>query len=527
MKLVAAVAWMIWLASSWTWAKEPQTKRLNWKPTDFQPLTRLPWEEIVPNDTAKIMERIFREPDVRIRYAVLGEYLRQMPVGQFGMAFDIAVMLEGRENPDELVSQMLGIWAQRDPQAAWERTQALAKLVGIEHGWLGYDSWYESPITVQDAEGIKGSRFWLNQWALRSFPGGVEDSELTWPEKLPLLKAFTQFWFERFQSWPGGGYAPTLRDYQPMSDYGGTATVGMFGKDALHLKHGDLYDNGPDAEAAFEVGLRRWLSERPQEMPQILQRIQKKQWRAEGQTPEHAATLSSNLLLLWSQVDAAAMRVWATHADNASEQSAWLAKCILMALVDDATRQQWLAEPQGDLRQDRMVQLAAWQPELAVSEALRSTDGEQIGDVLQATVYGNRTSYNGSHFGLGYLRDFDLNRVPQEARILTLYETAPTIMEQWGDVDAGECARFGLRCLAHGDSPERKELLKFWRGDADLGDDGLVDRTFCSLRVWAVVRPEEMRAWLGTLKDNELRESLTWLLEHPWGMEKPPKKEEK
>ena len=71
-------------------------------------------------------------------------------------------------------------------------------------------------------------------------------------------------------------------------------------------------------------------------------------------------------------------------------------------------------------------------------------------------------------------------------------------------------------------------LMSRW-GDlaVDIGDDAILDRTFCSLRVWAVVRPAEMRAWLGTLKDKELRESLTWLLEHPWGMEKAPKNDEK
>ncbi|MGV3663218.1 MAG: hypothetical protein ACO1TE_23805 [Prosthecobacter sp.] len=512
-----------------SWAQEPRTKRLNWKPTDFQPLTRLPWEQIKPNDTAKIMERIFREPHARIRCAVLGEYLREMPVGQLGMAFDLALMLEGRETPDDLVSQMLRIWAQRDPQAAWVCTQALAKQVGIEEGWLGYDSWYNDPITVRDGEGIKGARFWLDHGTLASFPQGVDASELPWAEKEPLLKAFTQFWFERFQNWPGGGSVPSVRDHAAMSPAGGWGVVATFKGDALQLKSGDGRGAGLDAPEAYEVGLRRWLVERPQEMPQILERIRNKHWPAEGQMPARAAGPSISLLLLWSQVDAAGMRAWATHVDNAQQDSAWLAKCILMAQVDDATRKQWLAEPQGDLRRDRLTQLASWQPEVAVSEALRSGDTEWITDALQLTVYGeNSGCYNWSHFGLGYLRDFDLNRLPKEAKTLFVHECAGILMEQWGDVDVGECARFGLRVLPHGKWPERQELLNFFRGEADIGDDGIVDRTFCSLRVWAVVRPAEMRAWLGTLKDKELRESLTWLLEHPWGMEKPPaEKEEK
>lgn len=521
------VIWLLLAAASWT--QEPKTKRLNWKPTDFQPLTTLPWLDIVPNDTAKIVERIFREPMANIRYAVLGEYLRQMPVEQFGMAFDVALMLEGRENPDELVSQMLGIWAERNPQAAWDRTQALAKLVGIDHGWLGYDSWYGERITVQDAEGIQGSRFWLNAWALLSFPDGVESSKLSWPEKLPLLKAFTQFWFDRFQSWPGGGYSSTLRPYQPMSAHGAAETIAMFGKDALDLKHGDVYASGPDAEAAFEVGLRRWLAERPQETPLILERIQKKHWRADGQTPEHSAALSVSLLLLWSQVDVAGLRAWATQAGNAGQDMPWLAKCILMGQVNAATQRQWLAEPQGDLRQDRITELAEWQPELAMNEALLSKDAEFVENVAYGIVGPNWCidSVNTTHFGLGFMRDFDLMRLSEETRLHFIGETAGILMEYWGNVDVGECARFGLRCLPHGEWPERKELLQFFRGEVDIGDDAILDRTFCSLRIWAVVRPDEMRAWLGTLKDQELRASLTWLLENPWGKMKPSQEEEK
>jgi hypothetical protein len=47
--------------------------------------------------------------------------------------------------------------------------------------------------------------------------------------------------------------------------------------------------------------------------------------------------------------------------------------------------------------------------------------------------------------------------------------------------------------------------------------DDQIDRTFCALRVWAVIRPNEMRTWIRTMDDEKMRKALTWLLEHPWG----------
>ena len=45
----------------------------------------------------------------------------------------------------------------------------------------------------------------------------------------------------------------------------------------------------------------------------------------------------------------------------------------------------------------------------------------------------------------------------------------------------------------------------------------MIDRTFCALRVWAVIRPNEMRTWIRILDDEKMRKALTWLLQHPVG----------
>ncbi|WP_395745263.1 hypothetical protein [Prosthecobacter sp.] len=66
--------------------------------------------------------------------------------------------------------------------------------------------------------------------------------------------------------------------------------------------------------------------------------------------------------------------------------------------------------------------------------------------------------------------------------------------------------------------PGRENLLRFFSGEDEFADEGgMIDRTFCALRVWAVIRPEEMREWIGRQEGADMRKALTWLLKHPWG----------
>ena len=87
-----------------------------------------------------------------------------------------------------------------------------------------------------------------------------------------------------------------------------------------------------------------------------------------------------------------------------------------------------------------------------------------------------------------------------------------------------ECARWGLRFLLESKLVDPVRLCALYRGYDNYRTDGDIgDRTFCALRVWAVVRPDEMREWIQTQRGEALQSALTWLLEHPWG---GPDKEE-
>ena len=72
-------------------ASTATAQRLSWKPHDFHPLTELPWLDVKPHEVPKVIERIFREPNLDIRRSVLASYLKdEVPLIHFGLAFDTA-----------------------------------------------------------------------------------------------------------------------------------------------------------------------------------------------------------------------------------------------------------------------------------------------------------------------------------------------------------------------------------------------------------------------------------------------------
>ena len=78
-------------------------------------------------------------------------------------------------------------------------------------------------------------------------------------------------------------------------------------------------------------------------------------------------------------------------------------------------------------------------------------------------------------------------------------------------------ARFGLRTMLQDKVVPREELIRMYDGREGSSDDAINDRTFCALRMWAVVKPDEMREWIRTVEGEDMQKALTWLLEHPWG----------
>ncbi|HZJ15353.1 MAG TPA: hypothetical protein VFD27_09900, partial [Chthoniobacteraceae bacterium] len=85
------------------WATTASADEVILKPMDFVPLTSLPWKR--PLATVRgVLEAIFREPDIKVREAVLVEFLKIVPIEKLDSAFDICLDLEGTQTPEGLVS---------------------------------------------------------------------------------------------------------------------------------------------------------------------------------------------------------------------------------------------------------------------------------------------------------------------------------------------------------------------------------------------------------------------------------------
>jgi hypothetical protein len=510
-------------------AQEPApmpTKRLNWKLEDFQPLTELPWDDAESKPLTEVLTVIFREPDPQIRYPVLATYLRQIPVGRFGDAFDQCIIMEGRQTPDGFMEFLLRIWAERDPVTCWERTQGLFQVIGIEYGWLNYDSWKRRDrITVRDAKAIQASPIWMeNEGDLLGFPFGVQASSRPKEEKVKMLRAFADAWFSAFHSWPGY----ELNDaYEPQSDYGSyyhhTAVelLKAFAARPESVRERNPDGRGPDYRASVEVGLRRWLKSEPQAALEILKK------RNELIAPVHdewgnlqPSGPSTEWLMIWRQVDLAAMTQW---VESLGAGKSVRERSMLMSWVDEPTRTRWLKEAKKDSESTFELLIgswASWNPQPAMEAALATRQREIVLHAVNDAVYGPFSSvWNTCHPGIGFIRDFDMYaRIKSFIGDLRDSDWGTAIMEQWGDIDVGEAARYGLDFMLESGYAPREELIKLFSGDDEFSSDAdMVDRTFCCLRVWAVTKPEEMRAWLANMKDEEMRTALTWLLENPWG----------
>lgn len=505
-----------------------------WKPTEREPLTSLPWKD-AQLSMDQILEQVFREPNPDIRYPVLSAYLESIPSSELGKAFNIAVVLEGISHPDDLVSLMLRIWARRDPAMAWEKTKALFKLVGFEDGWLQYDGWKtRDPIKVDDLTAIRASSFWLERRStLASFPEGVNGSEVPDPERVRLYKRFLELWFEKTSDWPVTIHGIQGADsaYLDSSYWGGARVV-----EAFELPEAQLAEYRPKAslehfdsssdrqrieEAAFEVVCRRRLKTHPELAGKIIDSIEY-ETVPKSMPPSTGPfiLLPDGFLQLWASVDPSGLQAWAETPPDFMREAVWTAKCILWHRVDAATREHWFDKEikRADSPIEAIRELAKWEPEATFEKSIQLKSPEALSNAANAAVYGHRL-WNFCHAGLRAIESFDFAHVPADVADSLKKAWLPnTFMEQWGDIDPSSCARFGLKYLLMNNYPKRSELLRFFSGEDDWADEGgVLDRTFCALRVWAVFRPDEMREWIKTQQGDDLRQALTWLLEHPWG----------
>jgi hypothetical protein len=494
------------------------------KPVEFEPLTSVPWDAKDATMDA-VLAAIFREPNTAIRYPVLGAYLRHIPKGDIGKAFDLCVPLESTQNPDHLVHLFLPIWAERDPLACWAWVRQAFRLVGIEHGVLGYDSWTERlRITAQDLDAMRASRFWIRSEVLKAFPVAIDRSSLPKDERVRVMKEFTEIWFAAMASWPGHSPHGLFE-----IDAGAIEREGVALVEALRRKpETDALESiswsDPTANLRMEIAMRQLLQGNVVPATTLMAKAQMERPPTAENTRSWRRRPSDELLLLWAKRDPVGMTRWVDSLDPKDVELALRAKGLLLSRVDAATRKRWLAEVKGSPAEDGpeatlFENWAQWDLEAAMLAVVDAGNPEAARGLANSAVYGpwSGQPWNASRHAFGILTRFDFTRLPPRVADLVL-DDCYSLMEQWDSMDVANAARFGFAYLLRTKYAPRERLIRFFSGEDLYADEGgMIDRTFCALRVWAVVRPEEMRKWIATIKDAEMRKALTWLLENPWG----------
>jgi hypothetical protein len=490
-------------------------QRVEIKPLDFKPLTSLPWLEQGQVTVEEVLKKVFLETNADIRYPLLVEYFKILPVEQLSEAFELSLALEGAQQPEDLVSLLLPEWAQRDPTTAWDRTQKMLRLKGPN--WLDLDRWGRPKIEIVDRAALAASPFWL-EYGLETFPEGIDRSNLPLTERRAILTEFAARYIEINGHWP---HPRPLRRWSGVS--ASSELIKVFAEDDLDFRtRAEIHAERGEPEK-FEIVLRRWLVRTPADAPLIMKVARNVRWgrHASGVVPIGNG-LSDEWLLLWSTLDRKGSELWGESLEPDADKTGIRIKGLLLGLVAEETRQAWLAQArskgveEGGEFHELVTEWARWDPTNALAAAVAAGNADLIEKTLFAAADGWAVK-NACHHGLGVIQEFNFTRLRRELRDSVILENL-IVIEQLGAIDVGEAARYGLRSLLATGYPPREDLVKLFAGDdAYSSDSDMIDRTFCALRAWAVVRPEEMKAWIAKQDREDMRKALTWLLENPWG----------
>jgi hypothetical protein len=491
-------------------------QRVEIKPLDFKPLTSLPWLEQGHVTVEEVLKRLFLETNPNIRYPLLVEYFKILPIEQLSEAFELSLALEGVQQPEDLVSLLLPEWALRDPKNAWDRTQKMLRLKGPD--WLGLDRWDNPKINIVDRIALAASPFWLGD-GLETFPEGIDRSDLPLSERRAILSEFATRYLEFNGHWP---HPRPLRWWSGLSI--SSELIKVFAENGLDFRtRAEVHAERGEPEK-FEIVLRRWLVRTPADAPLIMKVARNVRWgrHASGVVPLGSG-LSDEWLLLWSTLDRKGLELWGESLEPDANNTGIRIKGLLLGLVAEETRQAWLTQARskgvdesGEFH-ELVTEWAKWDPKNALAAAVAAGNAHLIEKTLFEAADGWPVQ-NACHHGIGAIQEFNFTSLPRELRDSVILEGGVIIMEQWGAIDVGEAARYGLRCLLATGYPPREDLIKLFAGDdAYSSDSDMIDRTFCALRAWAVVRPEEMKAWIAKQDGEDMRKALTWLLVNPWG----------
>ena len=521
----------------------------------FRPVTSLPWRE--PGATLEsVLKRIYRDPDYDVRDILLKEYLCSISADQFPQAFDLCIALEEDDTPDHAIALLMRAWAEVDPEAAWVKCDALLETI-MSMEALDVDSW-GTEIRVLNLEAVRKANFWPMSSMVSDFLEGLARSHVD-PGRKARLQAIAEARDNANQAARDELYSISLRRGKvngppvypkliPPAAYRSEVPADLDGdtedQRLLRLLTCPLaglpavFENFPaDSRQHFALhALVRWMDGDGKKAPDIAReylRLQKwtlKDTASAGESPVVLADepLPIGFLMEWALLDPAGYLAWvdgepspeggffatARPADPETviPHDTPHAKAVATVLEGDATYRKYVREIADGMEAGEADNPDTWawaglDPATALPWIWNHDGPRMYGTVVGDQAYAVAgTLPNMFRTFMKALDDFEVP-VPDTP----LYE----LMEEWTSIDEAGSARHGVRWHLKTRYFTRERMIRLWTAREEPEDMSMDDRCFGALRIWAVRKPDEVRAWIaGEPFDNEVKAALNWLVDH-------------
>lgn len=497
----------------------------------FRPLSSLPWT--APDATwESVIRRIYLDPIEDIRAAVLEEYLKQVPAERFPEVFDLCIHLEEDDSPDELLERLMYAWARKDPAAAWAKCLELYEIV-VPQEPLDVDGW-EKVILVANPQAVAASTFWPPSAAFATgFYRGVKESTLPATEKdritaalisrsAALGKASKSTWIGSFDIGPEG---PETADPQPerTSEEQRAEERRRFLLEILACPPAEVESRLAQAppvvwqdEFLLARALIRWMDGKASRGFQIFDFVMDTaDPHAVMRFTSQKEPIPLEFLAEWALLDFDNLLNWANAVPSGRPGAYVKSEAVLTTFAWrlGVARQDEMTDPSDDSEDpdtilELLTQWAQLDPEVALpfiySHGAVRTYGELAPDAMHW-----RWSSNVKR---SYIRRLEEGPIPLPGQQLSY------LMETWTHIDAAATARHGVGWCLRTKYFTQKRLAQVWSGNGSPFDGSVDDRLYGSLRVWAMRRPEEMRAWIRAEPlPEDVRTALLWLVDHAKG----------
>lgn len=464
-----------------------------------------------PDDGQRVeatFKAMLEEPSWEARRSLIAGFLAELPAPDFPRVYAALGRLE-KVQVSEHLEPLLKRWAELEPVAAWTVTRPLFDIAVEGDHFI--DEWAEKFIPPKDIGAFQASPFWPEPQQLLGFLAGLERASIPETMRTNLRNDFLTQFRARFSEdylvpRPPPPRTNTVEDEQSFARVLEIMEAPLAALPTLLKVAAERRNWG-----AVTWGLRRWIDADPKAAPEIMR-------QAEWHGNEEAVRA-------WARVDARAALAWfRRHEPEALKDYAGRG---LIAFVNKKARASLL---RAVMKPGKYVDGAYW---VELEELIAAWAREDSLAALQTALsqYGPLCYSVCAEEAVNLHEAFPLRRKALDAirRIPTPVrdQYAYMIMENFGDIDVGDAAAYGVDWLRKSKwrlneylpRTTKEHFLKVWTGEADPHDGCMDDRTYGCLRKWAICQPEQMKKWIETQRDPEVKAALQWLLAHPNGKE--------